>query len=44
VIPEDEKWKAGLLKELILVSVNTLNIENLEQPEIRLMIDHLSTG
>ena len=43
-IPEDEQWKAGLLKELLLVSGNTLNIENLEQTEIRMMIDHLSTG
>ena len=43
-VPEDEQWKAGLLKELLLVSGNTLNIENLEQTEIRMMIDHLSTG
>jgi hypothetical protein len=43
-IPEDEQWKAGLLKELLLVSGNTLNIENLEQTEIRMMIDHLSAG
>ena len=43
-IPEDEQWKAGLLKELLLVSGNTLNIKNLEQTEIRMMIDHLSTG
>ena len=43
-IPEDEQWKAGLLKELLLVSGHTLNIENLEQTEISMMIDHLSTG
>ena len=43
-VPEDEQWKAGLLKELLLVSGNTLNIKNLEQTEIRMMIDHLSTG
>ena len=42
-VSEDEQWKAGLLKELLLVSGNTLNIENLEQTEIRMMIDHLST-
>ena len=43
-IPEDEQWKAVLLKELLLVSGHTLNIENLEQTEISMMIDHLSTG
>ena len=43
-VPGDEQWKCGLLKELLLVSSNSLNIENMEQTDISMMIDHLSTG
>ena len=43
-VPKDEQWKAGFLKELLLVSGNVLNVETLEQSEIRMIIDHHSTG
>ena len=43
-VPEDEHWKAGLLKELLLASSRVLTVENIEQTEIKMMIDHLCTG
>jgi hypothetical protein len=43
-VPEDEQWKAGLLKELLLASGRVLTVENLEPAEIKMMIDHLCTG
>ena len=43
-VPEDEQWKAGLLKELLLASGRVLTVENMEQTEIKMMIDHLGTG
>ena len=43
-VPEDEQWKAGLLKELLLASGRVLTVENMELTEIKMMIDHLCTG
>ena len=43
-VPENEQWKAGLLKELLLVSGRVITVENMEQTEIKMMIDHLCTG
>ena len=43
-VPEDENWKAGLLKELLLANSRALTVENMEQTEIKMMIDHLCTG
>ena len=43
-VPEDEQWKAGLLKELLLASGRVLTVENMKLTEIKIIIDHLCTG
>ena len=43
-VPEAEKWKAGLIKELLLTSSRVVTVGNFEHSEIKMMIDHLCTG
>ena len=43
-VPEAEKWKAGLIKELLLTSSRVLTVGNFEHSEIKMMMDHLCTG